>query len=658
MGPPPPRGVKKVLKLKFHGRVLDQLGFQTYQSLPASLAELVANAWDADATLVEITLPSSAGPEAEIVVEDNGCGMTFKECQDKYLNMGYDRRNGNPEATTPGDRPVMGRKGIGKLAGFGIARSVAVETVSKETGETTKFEMDMNRLGTGGYVDGEEAIRATVTKPSKNARDRHGTRVTLKNMSYRRNISAAALPSSLARRFLVHKISNDFDIRVNGKPIPKTDGLDDVEFEFPRDYGKKVPRGTKRGEDGWGADTLPNGKSVKWRVWFAKKPIPEEDLRGVAVFANGKMVQSLFFFRLARGMSGQHGQAYMFGQVQADFVDQLKVDTTSTERQRVHWELEETEPLLEWGRAKVKALLKSWSDMRGKRKRDLLDEKVEGFKDRLEILQESERRVVRQVLIKIGGISSMEQDKYHEIAELVLSSWESGRLRSLWKSFAKDDNLGEEDLLKILTETDVLAALNVAEAVRTKLYAIDSLQSRVKRRVLEKSVRDHLASNPWIIGPKWETYAVEKRVTTVIRQQAEKAGLTEDADRLDLALSSGDHLLVVEMMRPGKPLDWDHVHRCSRYIQMIKTALKTDGRFKSCDGYIIADRIDEDPALQDHLVHLRDIRITVRRWSDLLDEAKVEWGEYLHILPIGASAIRGWPGLLQAAPAVPPAKNR
>ena len=148
--------MQKTLKLKFHGRVLDQLGFQTYQSRPASLAELVANAWDADATSVEITLPTSAGPASEIVVEDDGCGMTFEECQEKYLNIGYDRRNGNPKATTPGKRQVMGRKGIGKLAGFGIARKVVVETVSKETGESTRFELDMNRLGKGEYVGGEK----------------------------------------------------------------------------------------------------------------------------------------------------------------------------------------------------------------------------------------------------------------------------------------------------------------------------------------------------------------------------------------------------------------------------------------------------------------------------------------------------------------------
>ena len=261
--------MQKTLKLKFHGRVLDQLGLQTYQSRPASLAELVANAWDADAARVEITLPPGAGPASEIVVEDDGCGMTFKECQEKYLNIGYDRRNGNPKATTLGKRPVMGRKGIGKLAGFGIARKVVVETVSKETGESTRFEMDMNRLGKGEYVGGEKPIRATVTGPSRGARRKHGTKVTLRNMSYKRNISAAALPASPGQALPRPQDDQGLQHQGQRKAIPKTDGLDDVEFEFPRDY-ESMPDGTERGRDGWGVDTLPGGKKVKWRAFFAR----------------------------------------------------------------------------------------------------------------------------------------------------------------------------------------------------------------------------------------------------------------------------------------------------------------------------------------------------------------------------------------------------
>ena len=224
------------------------------------------------------------------------------------------------------------------------------------------------------------------------------------------------------------------------------------------------------------------------------------------------------------------------------------------------------------------------------------------------------------------------QDKYREIAELVLASWENGRLKNLWKSFADADDPSEEDLLAILTETDILTALNVAEAIKTKLYAIESLQERIKKRELEKSVRDHLAANPWIIGPKWDTFAAERRVTTLIKELAGKAGLSEYEGRLDLALSSGKHLLIIEMMRPGLRLNWDHANRCVRYIRMVKTALKADERFGAYDGYIIADRIEEDASLHDHLADLGRQGIVVRRWSDLLDEAKAEWDSYLHML--------------------------
>lgn len=107
-------------------------------------------------------------------------------------------------------------------------------------------------------------------------------------------------------------------------------------------------------------------------------------------------------------------------------------------------------------------------------------------------------------------------------------------------------------------------------------------------------------------------------------------------------MSSGTRPLILELVGPNRRLDWDYANRCTRYIQMIKTALKADGRFKSCRGHIIADRIDEDPAPHDHLRGLQDRGIVVRRWSDLLDEAKAARDEYLHIL---ASRGRGDPGL-------------
>ena len=52
------------------------LGLKLYSSLPPVIAELVSNAWDADAKKVEITFPSGTlSPASEVVVRDYGIGM-------------------------------------------------------------------------------------------------------------------------------------------------------------------------------------------------------------------------------------------------------------------------------------------------------------------------------------------------------------------------------------------------------------------------------------------------------------------------------------------------------------------------------------------------------------------------------------------------------
>jgi len=170
----------KTLRLKFHGRIIDHLGIQMYQSPVASVAELIANAWDADAESVNVTLPSSLGSGSSIVIEDDGVGMTYEECQDRYLNVGWCRRGSqSTERTKEKNRPVLGRKGIGKFAGFGIAQIVKIETTSKETGERTVFTLDLKDLRTGEYVSTEERpipVDAYLAPDVKRC-NHHGTKI-------------------------------------------------------------------------------------------------------------------------------------------------------------------------------------------------------------------------------------------------------------------------------------------------------------------------------------------------------------------------------------------------------------------------------------------------------------------------------------------------
>ena len=97
---------------------LEHLGINLYSNIPAVLSEIVANAWDADAGKVTVTIDKNA---ETIVVEDDGTGMDRDGVIDRFLTVGFKRRSELGETTAKGRKP-MGRKGIGKLSIFSIAQ--------------------------------------------------------------------------------------------------------------------------------------------------------------------------------------------------------------------------------------------------------------------------------------------------------------------------------------------------------------------------------------------------------------------------------------------------------------------------------------------------------------------------------------------------------
>ena len=100
---------------------IDKLGIQMYDRVSAVLAELIANAYDADAENVTITLPFGQylarkvkgqieDQGFEIIIEDDGTGMTSQEVNEYYLNVGYNRRAKRNEETPTGSAG-NGKKG-------------------------------------------------------------------------------------------------------------------------------------------------------------------------------------------------------------------------------------------------------------------------------------------------------------------------------------------------------------------------------------------------------------------------------------------------------------------------------------------------------------------------------------------------------------------
>lgn len=508
--------------------------------------------------------------------------------------------------------------------------------MSGATGEETDFEMDICELRRARYLTEGGTISARTRQSGHGGVGNYGTRITLSGLIMAKNVSRSRFPLSMASRFLVQQTASDFEIRVNGDPIPASLDFAPVEFVFPRDYPSgKEPDGL-RTDGQWAIETLPDGHTVRWRIGFAKDPIGDGDLQGVAVFANGKMAQRSFFFNLTGALPGQHGQSYMFGQVSADYVDQMDADVISAERQRINWEAAETQALLEWGQRRTRDLLRLWGELRAEKKVREIEARISPLGGRLAKLKRHEQKAVKAVLKKLAGIPSIRDDRFEDLAGAILTSWEGGRLRELWQDIEERESLSEADLLDMLVETNVVTALNVAEAVKTKVAALVRLGERIDKRDLEHAVRDHVANNPWIIAPEWEYYRKEARVSHIARDAARSADLTGDVykGRVDLLLSSGDHLLVLEFLRPGLALDTDHLQRCANYVAHIQAAVegRTALPFAKVSGLIVADRIPSKAPLRRLIGMYSKSDILVTDWQTVISDARARHEEFLRIL--------------------------
>lgn len=630
----------RVLKLNYSGRLIDHLGIQMYQSPVAAIAELVANAWDADADRVSIYLPPAITENAEIVIRDDGIGMGFDECQNRFLNVGYARRgNQGIERSPLKGRRILGRKGIGKFAGFGIAQVIRVETVSALTGEKTVFEMDIDNIRSEDYVNLNGADIAVIEyeDPDNDRRRQPGTTIRLQGLSMQRNRSAEAFARSMARRFLLHQLAADFQITVNGTPLPESDDRFSVQFSFPRDYRDSERPQLSGISHEWGTEAVGD-HDVKWRIRFYENPIEDEDLRGISVFAGGKLVQSPpFFFNLSGSLPGQHGQQYISGQIQADFLDEQNDDLIAPERQRVNWDHSAVADLHEWGRQRLRQLLGIWRDRRGERRQRQLTERLAGFSHRLGVLHKHEQQTVTRALRQLAQIETLSDERFEELGKAMLTAWEQGRLQDLTHSIANADEMTADQLVELLTEAEVLTALNMAEAVKTKLEAVGGLKQRIVNRDLENAVRDYVARHPWLVSPKWNTFDVERSINNLLGSATTESGMDKldgFKGRVDLALSSGEHLLVMEFMRPGLTLDWEHVDRFERYVRIIsdRIAANTGSTFNKVTGYIVADKLHTRSGLPAKLQALAHEDMYALDWPSLLADAEAQWSDFLVIL--------------------------
>ncbi|MDM8527241.1 ATP-binding protein [Anaerolineales bacterium HSG24] len=316
---------------------LNFLGPNLYSNIPAVLSEMVANAWDADATQVCITI----GIENDrIIIEDNGLGMLFEDMNDKYLRVGYRKREQNLQNRTPSGRHFMGRKGIGMLAIFSFAKIMEIQ--SSKNGNKSGCVVDWADVKQE-MENNSHIYYPSPLEPQKIDIDK-GTRITLNGL-YKEKLSQTivSLRKMLARRFTVIDNQHDFDVRFNGTSISSADKpyLNQVEFIWY--MGDESVEHANRCKNALRVVKLKNeiivdGRTHKISGWVGTvvkpKNISDDQNNTIALFAHSKLIQEDI---LADFQESQAYAEYIIGNIEADFLDSDdEIDIITPDRQRIN----------------------------------------------------------------------------------------------------------------------------------------------------------------------------------------------------------------------------------------------------------------------------------------------------------------------------------
>lgn len=121
-------------QFKTRARALDLLGKQQIAGIPTAINELIKNAHDAYADHFDIDFLRN---KRMLILRDDGIGMSKKDFLDRWLTLGTDSKVSNgtnglpPVDQTKPRRPIMGEKGIGRLAIASIGSQVLIMTKAK-----------------------------------------------------------------------------------------------------------------------------------------------------------------------------------------------------------------------------------------------------------------------------------------------------------------------------------------------------------------------------------------------------------------------------------------------------------------------------------------------------------------------------------------------
>jgi hypothetical protein len=624
-------------KMRISRLTVDKLGVKLYDKVSAVIAELVANSYDADATHVVIRAPmgeylatrhqgvvKDKGFTIEVI--DDGIGMTPDEVNKFYLVVGGERRADKErgDRSKKFDRAVMGRKGVGKLAPFGICQTIEIISCGgkKIDGKDPAGHSAKGYLTAHLKLEREAILQDSdydyVPKPGKldgTVGKRAGTVIILRNFSFRQVPTMDEFNRQLAQRFGVQSPN----WRIELFDSTKAEGAEGAtalvgQFDLvlmdntritlePGSNGEIVGRGF--GPDGKPITGLSAGFSIDGHIYpvrgwvgYAREPYKDDLMAGVRIYCRGKIAAQTNIFNQKAGFTGEHSvRSYLVGEIHADWLDDDE-DLIQTDRRDILWSHELGQEFEKWGQAVVKKIGTLSRDPMKKKTWDRFRELAK-FEERVKAeFPMSEQEGLRHQAMVIGkllGQTAREEeinDPEHVESFVQLSLM-------LAPVVALDEKLREAADAKdspLSAVTAVLRVARIAELASFGRIADDRVRviGQVEKlkddpRNLEDVFQHLIESSPWLIDPQWSPITANQTFTTLRQEFAkyfeERTGqaivLDDFGDpkkRADFVMSTQDNVIqIIEIKKPKHKLQDDELDRIVNYNDLMTDFLAKKG---------------------------------------------------------------------------------
>lgn len=635
--------------------VLNHLGINLYSNIPAVLSEIVANSWDADAERVDVTISND-----QIVIKDNGCGMSADDINNKFLYVGYQKREQSLESPIH-HRKYMGRKGIGKLSMFSIAKEVDIfskKEMYSESGEKcfefSGLRMNIDEIAEVIKKEHDDNNKSseyypTVLQADENIIENTGTLIILRSLKkLTTSLTAEYIKKRVARRFGIIGKDYSFSVFVNGAEVSLSD----------RDYFYKLSYIWYFGDESKKyADICTNvtHKEVRKNIiycsnmeykitgWIGSVDASgdlkdgEDNLNKIVVLVRGKLGQEDILSEYSEG--GLYSK-YLIGEINADFFDEDSLeDMATSNRQEYRKDDERFIALKKFVQEELKYIQGKWTELRNESGEEKAKELLPVIDIWCKNLQGDDKKYAKKMFGKINQIVA-DDDKKKEILKFSILAFEKLKYAKHLSAIDQIEAENFEVFKDIFTGLDEIEATLYYQIIKERIEVIKRFKNIIGDDALEKVIQEHLFNHLWLLDPSWErannTQYMETTVLNALNSEYNGLSPEEKAGRLDIGYrqTAGKHI-VIELKRADRIISTSEmVKQVKKYHDALDHVLasiyKNNYSFEIL--FVLGRYIDNNDSLTNRKVvseMLKPLNARVVYYRELIENAFKAYNEYI-----------------------------